>query len=480
MDIYREIDPKELARPDLMPPKKERCPYCGNVIYKTPKKFQDVGVSENRNRTQPGLWIDKTCKKCGSVIYKGYTREVLHESSYTTQEVTEVESYIDPFWLTRNYVYHKEPVTNWYIKHCYFLNTCYFERKTPSGLKRFIYSLSKGEWLSEEDYKLEEMLNEYDRVYETIGMIKGLIEKGKPPEDVLFWSRNFLGAVNEQKYPEVTDVLRQVLRILDDIAKKEARKRFVIRASIITAVVVFVSFVTIKNVLPHEDVYDAQLNTEYTSEIQGAKANHYYKFELTEPGVLFPRTKNLGGWADRCNVMIFKDDGSKDILYYNYFKNAGEGVYLQPGKYVAVLNPNLALDYTIKGYSFSLEFKPKKQAKASKELKPDVAYVDSLSSAEDVKEYMVSEPGQYEVLICAGKPFGVNDGKVSMFKQSSRYTENMENYYKITVSGNSITAPVTSNTNLTIVVREGKTSTITVEAGDNFTKDPYTIYIFKD
>ena len=155
-------------------------------------------------------------------------------------------------------------------------------------------------------------------------------------------------------------------------------------------------------------------------------------------------------------------------------------MYLQPGKYVAVLNPNLALDYTIKGYSFSLEFKPKKHAKASKELKPDVAYVDSLSSAEDVKEYMVSEPGQYEVLICAGKPFGVNDGKVSMLKQSSRYTENTENYYKITVSGNSITAPVTSNTDLTIAVREGKTSTITVEAGDNFTKDPYTIYIFKD
>lgn len=490
-------------------PKDEYCPCCGAYLTSNPyTKVIDKNkyrASEEDTFNRPNdIEVDEVCVQCAAEIHKRYVSTVVDRTERSRQKKSDVDHY--EYWSEFNEMVpsynYEEVITRKTIYGFDLIGANIVIRENGLNLE-YVYLLDERRWVTpKERIEIEEQKERERNAAEYLEIQKRRKEEKEKNEKLLVDAYELIGReynlkyqnsyidtrinlvkLDKRQYPEAILLLKKYNDVVERVYHDLKIKRIKKMCAVIGVIAIVFGVILIKNVIPHENIVEAQVNTEYTGEIKGAKCDDYYKFTIDKPGIVFPETDNLGGIASRCNIMIFKDDESKDILYYNYVKNGADAVYLEKGDYYAVLNSNTALDYSHKGYTFSLGFKAKNKTKATKNLKEDVVYTDALKNADSVKEYVFLGDGNYTAVILTEQPFGVCDGDVGIFKQDSRYTQNTQKYFKISKGENSSNVnsiDVTDSAEINFHARKDEPIVFNVSAGENYASQPYILYIYKD
>ena len=166
-------------------------------------------------------------------------------------------------------------------------------------------------------------------------------------------------------------------------------------------------------------------------------------------------------------------------MHDKWANNSAESIYLEKGKYIALVTPGDAIDYSRKGYSIELKFEAQKANKPGRMLQLGQVYKDRLSSADDTKTYQIKAAPNAKLIFQTNKPVGKYTGKISLIDNRSKRTLNEKNLFSVVVEnedGQVISSTeVASNSEISVSSDKDVTYTIKVSAID-FSPDTYTFY----
>lgn len=421
------IDVTKLHPQSIAIPRVERCPHCGAILG-VHQKSPFIIKTENDARfdifdndlLMGGYAFSYRCHKCQAVVHKTYAMSNTKlRKRYKKYKQYEGSSFDWDFGTT--YYYSKQTKVKRKVKYDLALYEAIMEIPTVNGMDTYQFDKEYNCWF-------------YD----------GLYTEGLPFE-------------NTRPRPKYAYRKRQIMALI----------------------LVLAALYGIKNFTHHEIIYPANLNTIYTDKNKGGGWEHKYEFTLDEPGILTPEDDTLGGIASRDNVYIFNADDNKTIVHDKWANNSAESIYLEKGKYIALVTPGDAIDYSRKGYSIELKFEAQKAIKPGRMLQLGQVYKDRLSSADDTKTYQIKAAPNAKLIFQTNKPVGKYTGKISLIDNRSKRTLNEKNLFSVVVEdedGQVISSTeVTSNSEISVSSDKDVTYTIKVSAID-FSPDTYTFY----
>ena len=484
------------------------CPCCGMYLSDNPKGTvkekirteekedgsESISYSGNYSSSQKVIELHQTCPRCQSelrIVYQleeiGYRthsrkrRDELIDSTY----YPEIDDYIDTY---SHKIITKEKTTYQYILQ-YGTIVC-----LKNGQRIYcLYDLDEHRWLTSQEAQNKKEREKAAQDIDLVKKVDKMLKKNPTVKDFDELEEMYreLKKIPTTLHPYVEAIQKQCEETLEKLLPefKEKRKkdkqmretlRKIFKATkilFIIAVIVCLGVRIKLNFVRSSYIQQASVNTEYTGHNKGGSCEHKYEFTLDESGILKPKDDILGGIASRDNVYIFKSGDEKNAIYD---WTGPDSVYLEKGKYVALITPGDAIDYSrIAKYSLNLNFEAKKTHAPNSNIQIGQVYKDKLSSKDDVNTYQIKSSPNTKLIFQTNKPTGEYTGKISLFNNHSKSTLNEKKLFNVVVengNGEVISSiDVSSISEINISSDKTEYYKIKVSAVD-YCSDQYTFY----
>ena len=484
------------------------CPCCGMYLSDNPKgivkekirteKKEDgsrsVSHSGNYSPGKNVIELHKTCPRCQSelqIVYRleeiGYRthsrkkRDELIDSKY----YPEINDCIDTY---SHKIITKEKTTYQYILQCGTI-VC-----SKNGQRiRCVYDMDEHRWLTYQEAQDKKDQKKFAQDIEFAKKVDKILKKNPTVKDFDKLEEMYreLKEIPTTFNPYVEAIQKQCEETLEKLLpefkekrKKDKQRRETLRkifkaakVLFIIAAVVGLGIRTKLNFARSSYTQQANVNTEYTGRNKGGSCEYKYEFTLDESGILKPQNDILGGIASKDDVYIFKLGDEKNTIYD---WTGPDSVYLEKGKYIALITPGDAIDYSrIAKYSLNLNFEEKKAYTPNSTLQIGQVYKDKLSSKDDVNTYKIKSAPNTKLIFQTNKPTGEYTGKVSFFDNYSKIIFNEKKLFNVVIeneNGEAINSiDVASVSEIDIASDKYEYYNIKVSAVD-YCSDQYTFY----